>query len=62
MLAEKIRSSVARLHALAVQLPEEHRDIARRIADVLVGCEEIAAGLEAQHLPITQPVEAPRLQ
>jgi hypothetical protein len=62
MLADKIKSSVAKLRMLAAQLPEEQRDIARRVADVLAGCEEIAAGLEAQPLPITQPVEAARLQ
>lgn len=66
MLADKIRSSVVRLRALAAQLSEEHRDIARRVADVLAGCEEIAAGLEGapelEAPAITQPAATMRLQ
>lgn len=62
MLAEKIRSSVARLRELAVKLPEEQQNVAQRVAAVLDACEEIAAHLEAAHLPITEPAQHARLQ
>jgi hypothetical protein len=62
MLAEKIKHSVARLRELAARLPEEQRHVADRVAAVLDACEEIAANLEAVHLPITEPAQQARLQ
>lgn len=62
MLARKITSTVARLRELAARLPEEHRQIADRVAAVLEECQDIAAHLEAAHLPITEPAQHARLQ
>lgn len=62
MLARKITSAVVRLRELAAQLPEQHRQVAARVAAVLDECEEIAAHLEAAHLPITEPAPSNHLQ